>query len=186
MLIDKQHIYYFASYVPETLNFIVLGTTSLLEDFSTYKYPLIKKMDIGDRHFISRSYDDVYFIPVECRDEHANDLMYIPLELHYSEYDYLKNHPVKTFQLDHDNETFIVNYPLSFSPSVDPHIKFKLHNGKFYKRVKLSPDGTIISDDWELMSPDYPSFISSLDNVMGELMKDLLFGDDDQPNITFN
>lgn len=168
-------IYYCASYVPENLEFVVLGTTQILKDISGLAYPLVKETTIGDNKFISRSYDDVYLIPISSRLNHAKEAMEIPLELKYDEYRNLKQIDLKDFKLDDETETLFVKYPLTFKPEVDEDIDFKLHEGKLYKRVRLSETGTIVSDDWELIHSGHPFVNSFMNDMVEDIMKNLLF-----------
>lgn len=175
-------IHYWASYVPENFEFVVLGTTQILEDISGLSYPVIKEITIGDSKFISRSYDDVYLIPIAARLKYTKEAMEIPLELNYDEYKKLKEIDLKDFKLDDETETLLIRYPLSFTPEVDKEIRLKLHEGKLYKRIKLSEDGTIMSDDWELIHPSHPFINSFMSDMVEDILNELSFGEPQDEN----
>lgn len=167
-------IHYCASYVPENLEFVVLGTTQLLKEVGELTYPLVKEMTIGDVKFISRSYDDVYLIPIASRLKYTKEVMEIPLELKYDEYKKLKEIDLKDFKLDDETETLFIKYPLSFTPEVDQDIQFKLYEGKLYKRIKLSENGTIVTDDWELLHSGHPFVNSFMSGMVEDILNELL------------
>jgi hypothetical protein len=180
LLTDDVH--YCASYVPENLEFAVLGTTQILKDITGIAYPLVKETIIGDNKFISRSYDDVYLIPIASRLKYTKEAMEIPLELKYDEYIKLKQIDLKDFKLDDETETLFVRYPLSFTNEVDEDINFKLHEGKLYKRIKLSDHGTIVTDDWELIHSGHPFVSSFMNDMVEDILKDLLFEEPENEN----
>lgn len=170
-------IHYCASYVPENLEFVVLGTTQILRDIPGLAYPVVKETIIGDNKFISRSYDDVYLIPIASRLKYAKEAMEIPLELKYDEYRNLKEIDLKDFKLDDETETLFVKYPLSFTPEVDGDIDFKLHKGKLYKRIRLTENGTIVTDDWELIHSGHPFVNSFMSDMVEDILKELSLGE---------
>jgi hypothetical protein len=175
-------IHYCASYVPENSEFVVLGTTQILKDITGMAYPLVKETIIGNNKFISRSYDDVYLIPIASRLKYAKEAMEIPLELKYEEYSNLKKIDLKDFKLDDETETLVVRYPLSFTNEVDEDIEFKLHKGKLYRRTRLSENGTIITDDWELIHSGHPFVNSFMNDMVEDILKNILFEEPENEN----
>jgi hypothetical protein len=173
-MLFNDDVHYCASYVPETFEFVVLGTTQLLKELSELTYPVVKEFDVGNLKFISRSYDDVYLIPLISRLKYSKEVMEIPIELKFDEYKRLKEIDLKDFKLDDETETLLVKYPRTFTAEVDQDIKFKLHEGKLYKRVKLTENGTIITDDWELIHPAHPFVNSFMSDMVEDIMKELL------------
>lgn len=171
----SDHTYYCTSYIPDNFDFAVLGTIRLLEEFSTIAHPMSSKTLVGAATFISKTYDDVYLIPMLSRLKYTKEFIEIPTSLKYEEYLALKEMDTRDFKLDHENESIVIKYPLSFSPEVDQDINFKIHKGKLYKRKRIDQYGSIFHSDWELILFSHHLLYSHvMDDAFSAVMKELL------------
>ena len=148
--------YYIASYVPETVEFAVLGLFTLAKDLHVAQYPLVKKTQIANYQFISRSYDDIYLIPMTSRVEHATKQLEIPMALSHEDFLIFSTKDIQDFKLDIDKEIIFLNYPQAFNPSVDHDVTLKIHRGNLYRRKfpeeNVSSEtqyNSVFTDRWE-------------------------------------